>query len=137
MMGVSGAAGFDHEVALSAQANANQVMMDSARSQEAMQRNAALINVAVRENQDALAFTNRRLGTGADRFEGLAQAGVSWVVGGIHRHGGKALLRQPADALELGLGQHGRRQADATGVIRRLLKDIALRAQIHFQGHHD
>ncbi|CAI8425134.1 MAG: Uncharacterised protein [Halieaceae bacterium] len=31
MMRVSGTAGFDHEVALSAQANANQVMMDSAR----------------------------------------------------------------------------------------------------------
>ena len=72
-----------------------------------MQRNAALINIAVRENQNTLAFPNRRLGAGADRFEGLAQAGVSWVVGGIHRHGGKALLNQPADVLELGLGQHG------------------------------
>ena len=111
--------------------------MHSARGQETMQGNTVLANVSVREYENSLAFANSGLGTGANRLEGLAQVGVGGVVGGVHGHSGEALLRQPGNALELGLGQHGRGQADATGMIRRLFKDVALRAQIHFEGHYD
>ena len=137
VMRVSGAARFNHQVTLGAQPDANQVMMDSARGQKAMQRNTAIANITVRQNKNALAFTHGRLGTGADRLQGLAQAGVSRVVGGVHRHSSEVLFRQRFDIPELGLRQDRRCQADTPSVVGRLFKDIALRTQIHFERHHD
>ena len=101
-----------------------------------MQRDSAHAKISIRENEDIVSLVDGTFGTATHRLERLPQAGFRGVVGRVDHDAAKVILPQPLDRLKFGLGQHWRSQTDSPCVLSIFLKNIALRAQVYFKGHH-
>ena len=137
LMGVAGTRGFNHQVRITAQAAANQVVVHGAGRHQAVNRQALTRDRAVGDNQNGGALAHRLFRGIHEPGHRLLQIHLGGIVGAIdiaHFEAGSIHCQQ---RIELALGQDRRAQNHAVGVFRTLVEHVLFCAEIGFQRHHD
>ena len=137
-MRITRGTGFNHDIGLAAQASIDQCMLHRARSEQRVDRQTPLGNIAVGQDDDHhFVIAHRRQDGGLqaldrlpERFAGrvIAQVKTARLVGWID------LLGQD---LELARGQDRRAHFDTLGVVFLFQEHIALGTEAGIQRHHD
>ena len=127
-------AGLDQQVALTAQAGLHQVLVHGAGHEQRMRGDAALHQVAVREQQHQLALAHRALRLRAHAPDRVLQA-LRRVVLQVEKFVRDRLDGQ--DLPQLPLRENRRAEHHLAGVFRRGQENVALRADLGLQRHHD
>ncbi len=94
MMGVPRAAGLNHQIAFGPQATAYQVMMHRPGCQQAVERDSAIPDATVREDNNVVALAHRRLGAAAHRLQRLSQAVLRGLIGRVDNDAAKTFFSQ-------------------------------------------
>ena len=131
-------AGFNDEGHLSARFFTNQVVMHGGEREQAGDGGVVPIDAAVGENQQRVSGLDGQRGAAAQLIEPALQAARAFFHGEQHGQGigQKIAARDAAQLFQVGVGQNGMGQLERMAVLRRLIENIALGADVTDQRHH-
>ena len=131
-------AALDDQRHLGAGLVAHQAIMHGGHGQQAGNRRIGRIDAAVGENQQRVAGVDGVRGAGAQIVQRVLQARLA--IGGAEerrQRGGQQIARRDAAQLfQIAIGQDRMRQLERVAVLRRLVQNVALRADVADQRHH-
>ena len=137
MMGVARAAGFHHDVGVTAQTFGNQAVVNSAGGEQSVDRQGVAVDVDITEHQNDRAGFYRRHRFVANGLQAVFQAlcqrpvQIDTLTGVI-----RIFLAQRQQLAELAGGQHRRVDQQAIGMFGGFLEHITLTTEAGFQRHH-
>ena len=117
---------------------AHQVIVDRRHGQQAGDRGIFFIHAAVGENQQSVAGLDGEGSAPAELGECPLQALGALFHGEKHgqRGGQEIALADAAHLFQVAVGENGMRQLHGVAVLRRLVQDVALRADVAGERHH-
>lgn len=134
----AGLAAFDDEGDLGAGSLANEVMVDGGEGEEAGDGGVVLVDAAVGEDEEGVTVLDGARGAAAEEFEGALEL-LFTAIGGKGRMEGGGEKVAPGDAaefFEVVVGEDGLFEFEGVAVFGRLFEDVALRADVGSERHH-
>ena len=129
---------FDDQRDLRAGLLADQVVVHGGQRQQAGDGRVVLVHAAVGENQQGVARLDGQRRAAAELVERALQALLAVLHREKHgqRGGEEIALRDAAQLFQIAIGQDGLRQLERVAVLRRLVQDVALGADVAGERHH-
>ena len=130
-------AAFDDEGDLGARLFADQVIVDRGHGQQAGDGSVFFVDAAVGENQQRVAGLDGQRGAPAQLGERALQTLGAVFDGKQHgqRGGQEIALADAAHLFQIAIGEDGMRQLQGVAVLRRLVEDVALGADVAGERH--
>ena len=135
---IAGFAGLANQAGAHAFPNANQVVVHSSHGEEHRSGNPPVVDSRVRENEDACASIDRRLGIGADAFDGRFEP--FFALGGVpecRNCGGFVFAAYGLNCRQLLVQENGRLKAHEAGVLGRFGEHVFAPAEHCAEAHHE
>ena len=131
-------AALDDERHLGAGLLAHQPIVHGRHGQQAGDRRVGRIDAAIGNDQQRVAGIHGQRCARAQVIERVLQPGLAVVGAEERRQRGRQQIarRDAAQLLKVAIGQNGMRQLERVAVLRRLVQDVALRADVADERHH-
>ena len=136
MVHLAGLAGLDHEAAPRAQPLADEVVVHRGDRQERRDRGVVGVHRAVGEDDDLVPVQHVLLGLAAEPVQGPLHPARLGLEADREGLGLEVLPVDPAQALEVLVGEDRLRQLDHVGVLGPVLEDVALAPHEGDEAHH-
>ena len=135
---IAGFAGLANQAGAHAFPNANQVVVHRSHGEQHRNGNPPVVDSRVRENEDACASIDRRLGIGADAIDGWLEA--FFAFGGVpecRNCGGHVFVADGLNRRELLVEKHRRLETDEAGMLGRFGEHVFAPAEHGIEAHHE